>query len=85
MNVAALTLHLVAVFSTAGVRVDTAKSVLERAERLWFMERCLGGYHFERRQQNATNLTCMGSMLQNAMNRGDNTDLPKTAYRCRPA
>ena len=85
MKVATLALHLVAIFSTAEVRVNTAKSVLERAQRLWFMERCLGGYHFEQHQQKATNLTCMGSMLQNAMNRGGNTDLHKTAYRYRPA
>jgi len=85
MNVATLMLHLVAIFSTAGVRVNTSKSVLERAQPLWFTERCFGGYQFERRQQYATYLTCAGSMLQNAMNRGDKTDLGKTTYRYRPA
>jgi hypothetical protein len=60
MNAATLALHLAAIFSTAGVRVNTAKSVLERTQRLWFMDRCLGGYHFEQNQQYATNLTCMG-------------------------
>jgi hypothetical protein len=94
MNVAALAFHPVTIFSIAGVRVNTAKSVLERGQRLWFMERCLDGYHFERRQQYATDLTCMGSMLQNIMNRGTTqtcirqltvTDLHKTAYRNRPA
>jgi len=72
-------LYLVAIFSTAGVRVNTSKSVLERAQPLWFTERCFGGYQY------ATSVTCMGSMLQNAMNRSDKTDLRKTAYRYRPA
>jgi hypothetical protein len=85
MDVATPALHLVAIFSTAEVRVNTAKSVLERAQRLWFMDRSLGGYRFEWRQQYVTNLTCMRSTLQDAMNRGDNKELHKTAHRYRPA